>query len=395
MMRVWFLVWGVSSIGGAAIEPSSMSEFSLALMFILCLTLAVPAGALLAGGGGEQARSISSGRLLWEQRFSEQLHRKILYAFLIPAYTSVAMLINELELGIDAISSMENIVISIAKVSNMRYQDDYNPEALTRFLLVFVYLSGAMVGWYSCRSNAKKMVFNIISAVIPVLFWTILLTTKAALLFWMAFFFSARMSFGGRATSEKISIFKYYSAGILLFMFFYIVQLSRYGGDFEKEGVHTFNVLAVAATGHIIAFEKWFEAYALLSPSNFGHNTFAGIFELIGGSVRGQGLGYEDVSVGASVTNVYSALRGIVQDFGVLVSLLLLGSLSAVTTVLAKYTSLTSCAAHFTILVWVIFTPITSIYNYNTLLFASITLVIISLVLDSAYKHRSFRFLKI
>lgn len=388
MIRVWCLMWGMSSIGGAIIEPDSRWELSLGLMFIFCLTLAVTAGVILARGDGGKTRPIKEKKLFWEKIFSEQIHRILLYSSLILAYASVAMLVNELKLGVNVISNIENLVIAMAEVSHLRYVDDYNPKALTRSLLVFVYLSGALVGWYSCRSNAKKLVFNIIVAAIPVLIWTILLTTKAALLYWLVFFFAARMAFGGKATSDKVGTSKYFITVSSFIIFLYWVQLSRYGGDFENEGIHTFNVLAVSATGHIIAFEKWFETYAVLSPTNFGHHTFAGVFEMIGIFNRGQGLGYEDVYVGGSSTNVYSALRNIIQDFGILVSILLLGSMGAVTTVLAKYTNLTSCAAHFVILAWVIFSPFTSIYNYNSILFASISLVTISMALDWMYKFR-------
>jgi hypothetical protein len=138
----------------------------------------------------------------------------------------------------------------------------------------------------------------------------------------------------------------------------------------------------VSTTGHIFALREWFESYAVLSPSNFGYHTFAGVFELFGATVRGQGLGYGDVSVAGSTTNVYSALRNIVEDFGILVSVSLFGTFGVVAKVLAKHRSLTSRAAHFMIIIWLMFSPFTSIYNYNSLLFASIVLVIVGAALD-------------
>jgi oligosaccharide repeat unit polymerase len=382
VIRVWCFVWGVSAAGGAAIEPSTMFELFWAYLFILCLTLSLVAGVTIAGGSGKQPKLSEGRKILWEQRLPERLHSRILYAILIPGYVSVFLLVNELGLDVSSISNIESIVASIAAISYSRYTEDYNPEALTRFMLVFVYLSGAIVGWYSLRNNVKKITLKIVLSVIPALLWVIILTTKAALLFWLVFYISARMSFMERGAADKLSVTKYVFIGLFLSVFFFIVQLARYGGDFQTEGLHVINVLMVAGIGHIFAFREWFESYAVFGPSNFGHHTFAGIFELLGEVIRGQGLGYGNVSVAGFTTNVYSALRNIVEDFGVVVSVSMFSTLGVAATILMKHQSLTSRSTHFAIVAWLIFSPFTSIYNYNSLIFAAILLVVIGAVLD-------------
>ena len=168
-------------------------------------------------------------------------------------------------------------------------------------------------------------------------------------------------------------------AALVTFMF--LVQLSRYGGDLETQGDDVVKALTVASVGHVYAFRDWFEREASLIPQTFGSRTLAGIFELLGLGIRGIGIyGDNNVYFADSSTNVYSAIRGVTEDLGIplaIVSTFLAGFVSGRIRA-GSPNSAPNRAWLSVLLAWTIWSPIASIFTYNSLVLTCLLFVLFS-----------------
>ena len=156
------------------------------------------------------------------------------------------------------------------------------------------------------------------------------------------------------------------------------MQVARYGGDLGVSTTDATDALVVSAFGHVFAFRDWFDRAGSWFPGFWGGRSFAGAVEVLGRTSRemGQYLG-EDLQVGASSTNVYSAIRNLTEDFGVLASLVLfvfLGFLARRLEAGARVQP-TAAAVLAVVASWVMWSPITSLFNYNSLIFSAVVFV--------------------
>ncbi len=148
--------------------------------------------------------------------------------------------------------------------------------------------------------------------------------------------------------------------------------------------------------GSLAAFSSWFHEYKTGSAT-FGAYTFGGIFDLLGLHHREIGLYAEMVTLpGGEETNIYTVLRGLIQDFTLggaviltflvsFVSGILLGSPSRRT-----WTSILFGAWYYA---FILGSPLTSVFTYNGVVLAWL---LAAIVLRSHFKlasgHASKRF---
>jgi oligosaccharide repeat unit polymerase len=138
--------------------------------------------------------------------------------------------------------------------------------------------------------------------------------------------------------------------------------------------------------GSLAAFSSWFHQYKPDSAT-FGAYTFGGIFDLLGLQHREIGLYEAMVTLpGGEETNIYTALRGLIQDFTLggavflaflvsFVSGLLLSSLSRRT-----WISILFGAGYYA---FILGSPLTSVFTYNGIVLAWI---VAAIVLRSSFK---------
>jgi hypothetical protein len=392
LVRAWCFIWGASAVGAIALETRPWWEISFSAVFILAMTLSLGLGAALGKGRSKSGLAIGNGGSPWNVELSVGSHRKICLAFLLPAYLSVHLLMNDLGQGYEVFSSFESVAAAAAAASLARYNDGFDASAITRALTSFVFLSGLVTGWYASRDGAPARWFFVLASFLPAIGWTVLLTTKANVLFWLAFTIAAFLAFRtkeARSQSTGWKLLLWAFAGVGLMGLLFAVQLSRWGVNSFEDVQRVAETFAVAALGHLFALREWFDASANWLPMTYGSRDFAGLFELLGQGQRELGIyGEQNVDVGESYTNVYSALRNLVEDIGLPLScaaFLLVGWSSA------GFERKKTAAARACLsmqLAWILWYPITSIFNYNSLIFACIFFILIALALRRPHLKR-------
>lgn len=394
VLRLWCAVWGISAFACAPIDTRGYADISTAFLYLLVLTatLAAGAGVGMLHRPRWQRTFPATASDPWVYVCSKRRHLLTLVGLVCLGFLSVQLLLNDLGKGLDSLKSLEEITLVAAAASIERYQNDFEPQPLTRVLATFMFLSASFAGWYWRRDASRWRILLAIAAFVPALLWTILLTTKATVLFWLIFYFATYLAFGdgdqtnrtrSAANSRNIRTRLVWIVGFAaLVAFMFLVQLSRYGGDLETQGEDVVKALTVASVGHVYAFRDWFERDASLIPLTFGSRTFAGVFELLGLGIREIGIyGDNNVYFADSSTNVYSALRGVTEDLGI--------PLAVVATFLAGFVSgriragspnaAKNRAWLSVLLAWTIWSPIASIFSYNSLVLTCILLVLFSL----------------
>jgi oligosaccharide repeat unit polymerase len=125
--------------------------------------------------------------------------------------------------------------------------------------------------------------------------------------------------------------------------------------------------------GSLAAFSSWFHQYTA-GNATLGAYTFGGIFDLLGVHPREIGLYAEAVTLpGGEETNIYTALRGLIQDFSLGGAVLVAFVMSFVSGMLLSrptrraWISICFASAYFA---FVLCSPLTSIFTYNSLLLA-------------------------
>lgn len=384
VMRAWCVIWGASSALAIPLDAQAWWHVSPTALFIGALTLSLGVGTLAVASltGFRPAREPRSRDPL---SLTPRQHRWLLMACLVPAYLSVHMLLGDLGQDYGVFSSVERLVESAAAASIARYSEEFDPAPLTRAISTSLYLTPLLVGWYVSRRRVRWRLPLLVATALPPLAWTVLLTTKASLLFFLVFTISAFLAFRVPKADTGLTAHRrwvgWVAGGGVLAALLVAVQASRGGGFDEVDLGQLFEVLSVSAIGHVFALRDWFDRSAGLLPQTVGMRTFAGVFEVLGLSQREIGM-YPDqnVDVGESFTNVYSALRNLVEDAGLPLALLAFTALGACARWLSLQNTPLARAAMAVLLCWVLWSPITSLFNYNSLLLACALFVLVAAV---------------
>ena len=122
------------------------------------------------------------------------------------------------------------------------------------------------------------------------------------------------------------------------------------GADFILNEMIT--VARSSMTGSISAFTQWYHQWNGLDLA-WGRNSFAGPFELMEISERVQGFYLDFSEVGSTHINIYTAFRGILEDFGFI----------GTTIVLFLFGFISAWVYKFVENGWVVFIPLLALMN--------------------------------
>jgi len=125
--------------------------------------------------------------------------------------------------------------------------------------------------------------------------------------------------------------------------------------------------------GSLAAFSSWFHEYKP-GGATFGAYTFGGIFDLLGLRHREIGLYQEMVTLpGGEETNIYTAVRGLIEDFTLAGAVVLVFLVSFISGILLgspsrrTWTSILFGAWYYA---FILGSPLTSVFTYNGLVLA-------------------------
>lgn len=192
---------------------------------------------------------------------------------------------------------------------------------ISRLFLVFTYFAPLIGGFNLNFVKDNKSKFFCWISLLPSFSILLIQNTKATWIGAVFLFISGYLTSCVKINNKlpKISFKKIMLIIICIFMFLginYASMMMRIG-RFDKELVNIINRKFLNyALGHIPAFDIWFSNNIRAIEYHFGTRTFYGIADFVGISKRVQGIYTDFVSWGSYSTNVYTAFRPFIEDFG-------------------------------------------------------------------------------
>ena len=187
-----------------------------------------------------------------------------------------------------------------------------------QILLVFMYCSMLYAGFLTNFVSKKRHIVVCVCSILPVILNVIISTAKsgfiAAVMLFVIGLFTGYLCKRGRQKLKvkKKTVVITAVMGLSVFGFLFWAMLWRAGGlEYFSEIKNKFFVYAF---GSVPAFDNWLGNF--YAPHyEFGKNTFLAIPHFLGLADRAQGVyGFLD---GYSDSNVFTAFRALIQDFGV------------------------------------------------------------------------------
>lgn len=334
----WFLVTftPLISFPSAHVYPSAM-------LYLLGASVAVSLGA--STGGWQESFAISRTVKANYQDYyaSPLLFRVFLIAF---SGTVVCLLINTVVQGISLSQLATNLSESAAEYAQRRYTSDLVSNVYQQIGNVLAYLCAGLGGLIVANPMHRlRRMLVIVLALFPSIFVMMTQSAKGMLFLCLAIFYAgiliARIQHGHTKLITKGAIpTLLVGAAVVLFVVTFSF-LSR--GVTVGAGQTLLQTLAPYwasyTSGHLFAFSDWFAYYVGL-PSAQGYQdpgltvgfyTFMFAFKLLGDD-REVPIGIYDEFLAIPPyieTNIYSAYRGLMQDFGLFGSLLVVAVMSA------------------------------------------------------------------
>jgi len=226
------------------------------------------------------------------------------------------------------------ILESIHKLAVARNGGTWEEPALARVLTTATYLgamlSGLMIG---LRDRGWSRWLSIV-VLVPSVLITVILTTRSSLLLPLALgagSYLATSIAAGKAPSFTLKRVAWL-AGLVVVMVgaFVLILMARYAGSPAGRPTPVVESLWLNTFPYMGVFSGWLQRYGLWDSLHltFGQYTFAGVFDLLHIHSRVAGLYTDQVVINGAQYNVYTAFRGLIQDFtipGALVFLALVG----------------------------------------------------------------------
>jgi len=259
-----------------------------------------------------------------------------------------------------------------------RYSGNSNYPTLIKYSLYCIYpanlLGGLILSFKNLSFKIKAITF---SPLFAALLLGIIEGARSSILLGLILFFSAWLSSQTIDENYKKTnhIFKVIVGGIFFTigftLLFIVIQWLRQGMDkivFEL----IFDRVQAYFFGYLAAFTQWFVNIEGNSFSG-GLNTFAGPFNLIGIIERPLGF-YEPISISSGIsTNIFTAFRGIVNDFSISGSIIIVFILGFIFQVFFENINSKKIISTLPLSMFYAFTlysPLISIFHYNSIMFS-------------------------
>jgi len=243
------------------------------------------------------------------------------------------------------------------------------------------------------RSRTKKLLA--LSGFVPSLFMGTAIASRFATLLAIACWMSGYLSMKCFVSRGRFLITTKFVAALLIIV---IAAVAMFAGLYAVRGrpFDDASEASVKIASDILAYLAVFDSYAKKQhsePLSFGAYTIGGVFEFLGVKTRERNLNWEPIDLeGGISSNIYTAFRGLIDDFSFAGSMFL--CLIAGALVGRAYSQL--CSGRISLLwvlaayyAWVLFSPIVSVFYYNSV---PLSLLIGGLVLrDSKFDLLSRR----
>lgn len=221
----------------------------------------------------------------------------------------------------------------------LHFQNEYTPPLVTRLSWSVLFASAFVAGFLHRNAGDAALRWLRWSSFVFAILFTLTLTAKTTLLitmlFWIAGYFctAALSSVNERRITKELTGARVIAMLASVVVFSFVSLAWRYGLDIRSlsgdDKALLMSRFLSYISGHAVAFSAWFEErgqYIFLGDWSLAR-TFAGFVDAIGFVRRSAGIYTDSVSYGADLrSNVYSVWRGLIEDFGIVVTVMLVAS---------------------------------------------------------------------
>jgi oligosaccharide repeat unit polymerase len=262
-----------------------------------------------------------------------------------------------------------------------------------RLTIMWVYPAALLGGIVFATATKRKTKLWTLLPFIPALLVGAVIAARAGMLISLICWFSGYFGVKQWQNNGKYPLFRRRFvlvsgvlglASLVLFLLVDVVRQSE-GGQMSDITLDVQRLLKYSF-GSLAAFSSWFHEYKADSAT-FGAYTFGGIFDLLGLQHREIGLygGYITLP-GGEETNIFTVLRGLIQDFtldGAVFLTFLVGVISGVLLGTPSRRTWTSILFGTGYYAFILCSPLTSVFTYNGLVLAWL---VAAIVLRSHFK---------
>jgi oligosaccharide repeat unit polymerase len=359
------------------IAAPEFSVPSLGVWVILSLVVSIQVGAWLTEGrvrymGGAKLAAAVDAELLYRMK-------KAIIVFSAAATVGAVYLgwrtIQENDLSLSSAGLLAiGHFLSVA-----RYSGESAPLAF-RVLRIWVYPAALLGGLAFVFAGSRKSKLVCFAAAIPALLCVFVETAKAGLLFaaccWLAGYMAMRVARGDerfRVLGRRMLVVAAICvvAGAVLL----VVTDAIRGHSGDQDVVIEADSVRMKAYvfGYLSTFSEWMSS-SRSEGLGFGVYTFGGLFDLAGLHPRAIGVFTSSVTLpGMEESNVYTAFRGLIEDFSLPVAIVICAGLGA----LCGYGYEQLCRGRFrwalgvsAFYAFVAWSPLGSLFAYNGLVLA-------------------------
>ncbi len=283
--------------------------------------------------------------------------------------------------------NLSNSLIDLLLLPNQfsmdRYTDIVVMPISIRLMMYFLFPASLIAGVVFRFVDKKWEKAVLFSPIFLSIGYAFILTTRSTIILsivlWVSGFFAAKIL----KHDKKVIFFNIKSLLLIIFfgitfivIFVLTAWLREAGGEFIFSAM--VENIRVYFFGYLSSFTQWAQNYNY-DNLTMGLITFAGPADLIGLTDRGLGF-YNEISIlGESHTNIFTALRGIIHDFSIFggfLFFLLFGLISTLAYRKCIQNKILWIIPLSIFYAFTIYSPLISIFNYNSIIAAWVFLAI-------------------
>lgn len=328
---VMLIYWTIFTILGLLLFEENMyswSYYGIIWIIIACIIFTI--GNIL----GSFDKKNKHNMMIDLKPYKETLS-KISWYFIILCI-SIGMLRFSLEVikngfSLNMFFDIESLMVMNNTMAKERYSGNSSSGALMQIFAIFVYAAPLCGGYSLPYSKNKAEIIISFTTFLPIFSSMMLTSGKAGMLasifLWISGYIVAYIEKNKKSPKIKIqtAVKSLVSIALLLSMLYGSMILRI--GELNRNIINTVNKkFVIYAFGHVPAFDSWFSSYSFgNSDLTLGKYTYIGILNSLNLVEREQGL-YHDIVIFSKGgwTNVYTAFRGILTDYGIIGSLFVL-----------------------------------------------------------------------
>ncbi len=266
-----------------------------------------------------------------------------------------------------------------------RYSNGWQEPIPARVLVTSTYLGALLAGVALATRESGWTRWAALVVFLPSALLAAILTTKTSLILPLAMgassFIAARLAVGlGLPRIDLKRALLLACAALAIMGVLVLVQMGRYGYTNPAQASIVVRRFSVDLFAFLGVFSTWVQqgGWRSLHPA-WGFYNFAGLFDLFHLGHRAPGLYVDQVNVNGEPYNIYTAFRGLIEDFtmpGALIALAVLGFGAQAVYLRVRSGDLRysgALAAFYTFTLW---SFVVGVFIYNTILLAFLTLTV-------------------